>query len=104
MFINLINNSIKYGKEKGAIQISASLIESKVMVNISDDGPGIAKIHMHRLFERFYRVEESRSRDLGGSGLGLSIVKSIIEKHGETIDVVSDFGKGTTFSFTLKLA
>jgi len=58
--------------------------------------------HLPRLFERFYRVEESRSRHLGGSGLGLSIVKSIIEKHGETIDVTSELNKGTTFSFTLQ--
>jgi two-component system phosphate regulon sensor histidine kinase PhoR len=102
VFINLLNNSIKYGKEKGKIKIETAQLQDKYIISVSDDGPGIASKHLPRLFERFYRVEESRSRNLGGSGLGLSIVKSIIEKHGQTITVTSEIGKGTTFSFALQ--
>ena len=69
---------------------------------MSDDGIGVSKEHLPRLFERFYRVDATRSRKKGGSGLGLSIVKHIIEAHGENISVESEVGKGTTFSFTLE--
>ncbi len=104
VFINLIHNAVKYGKEDGIITIYANAFEGKILVSISDDGPGIAEHHLPRIFERFYRIEESRARNTGGSGLGLSIVKSIIDAHQESINVVSRVGEGTTFSFTLSKA
>ncbi len=100
---NLIVNSLKYGKLEGTTSVS---IESyglqKVLVKISDNGEGIKKQYLARLFERFYRVDQSRSREQGGSGLGLSIVKHIIEAHDETILVKSEVGVGSEFSFTLE--
>lgn len=105
VLINLVMNSIKYGKEKGSTEVSIeSLTKNKVIVRIKDDGEGIEKQHIPRLFERFYRVDKSGSRSEGGSGLGLSIVKHIIEAHEEKIYVESEFGKGSEFSFTLEKA
>lgn len=100
---NLIVNSLKYGRVKGATIISVeSHGQQKVLIKVMDDGEGIKHLHLSRLFERFYRVDQSRSREQGGSGLGLSIVKHIVEAHDETIMVKSEFGKGSEFSFTLK--
>lgn len=100
---NLIVNSMKYGKLNGETIVSIeSHGQQKVLIKVSDNGEGIKKHHLSRLFERFYRVDQSRSREQGGSGLGLSIVKHIIEAHDETIMVESEFGKGSQFSFTLK--
>ena len=100
---NLIVNSIKYGSEKGTTEVSIeNLIKNKVIVRVTDNGEGIDKIHMPRLFERFYRVDKSGSRKEGGSGLGLSIVKHIIEAHNEKIYVESEYGVGSEFSFTLE--
>ena len=100
---NLIVNSIKYGQEKGTTEVSVeNLIKNKVIVRVTDNGEGIAKRHLSRLFERFYRVDKSGSRKEGGSGLGLSIVKHIIEAHDEKIYVESEFGVGSEFSFTLE--
>ncbi len=104
VFINLINNSIKYSSENVQINIKSIVVDKQIMISIKDNGPGIAPKHLNRLFERFYRVEESRSRHLGGSGLGLSIVKSIIEKHGSQITVSSTLDEGTSFSFQLNKA
>ncbi|XMO88432.1 ATP-binding protein [Algibacter sp. AS12] len=102
---NLIVNSIKYGADKGTTEISIeNLIKNKVIVRVTDNGEGIAKEHIPRLFERFYRVDKSGSRKEGGSGLGLSIVKHIIEAHHEKIYVESEFGVGSEFSFTLEKA
>lgn len=102
---NLIVNSIKYGSEKGTTEVSIeNLIKNKVIVRVTDNGEGIAKVHLPRLFERFYRVDKSGSRKEGGSGLGLSIVKHIIEAHDEKIYVESEFGVGSEFSFTLEKA
>jgi two-component system phosphate regulon sensor histidine kinase PhoR len=102
---NLVVNSIKYGSEKGTTEVSIeNLIKNKVIVRITDNGEGIEKIHIPRLFERFYRVDKSGSRKEGGSGLGLSIVKHIIEVHREKIYVESEFGVGSEFSFTLEKA
>ena len=102
---NLMVNSIKYGSEKGTTEVSIeNLIKNKVIVRITDNGEGIEKIHIPRLFERFYRVDKSGSRKEGGSGLGLSIVKHIIEAHREKIYVESEFGVGSEFSFTLEKA
>jgi len=105
VLINLIVNSIKYGKEKGSTEVSIeSLTDNKVIVRINDNGEGIEKQNIPRLFERFYRVDKSGARSEGGSGLGLSIVKHIIEAHEEKIYVESVFGKGSEFSFTLEKA
>ena len=102
---NLIINSIKYGREKGTTEISIeNLIKNKVIVRVTDNGEGIEKRHLPRLFERFYRVDKSGSRKEGGSGLGLSIVKHIIEAHDEKIYVESEYGVGSEFSFTLEKA
>ena len=100
---NLIVNSIKYGKNDGSTEVTIeSLSKKKVIVRIADTGEGIKKPHIPRLFERFYRVDKSGSRKEGGSGLGLSIVKHLIEAHNEKIFVESTFGVGSEFSFTLK--
>jgi two-component system phosphate regulon sensor histidine kinase PhoR len=100
---NLIVNSLKYGSEKGTTEISIeNLIKNKVIVRVTDNGEGIGKMHIPRLFERFYRVDKSGSRKEGDSGLGLSIVKHIIEAHEERIYVESEYGVGSEFSFTLE--
>jgi two-component system phosphate regulon sensor histidine kinase PhoR len=101
VFTNLISNSISYGNEKGTTIIRFYVVDDLVTVEISDNGPGIDETHLPRLFERFYRVEKSRNRNEGGSGLGLSIVKHIIESHGQRISVRSTVGLGSTFSFSL---
>ena len=99
---NLIINSIKYGTNKGTTEVSLESITSdKLIVRITDNGEGIQKEHLSRLFERFYRVDQSGSRKQGGSGLGLSIVKHIIDAHNENVYVESKFGIGSEFSFTL---
>ena len=99
---NLIINSIKYGTNKGTTEVSLESITSdKLIVRITDNGEGIQKEHLSRLFERFYRVDQSGSRKQGGSGLGLSIVKHIIDAHDENVYVESKFGIGSEFSFTL---
>jgi len=99
---NLLVNSLKYGVEGGRTELSLVNSDDKILIRVSDDGIGIQQQHIPRLFERFYRVDPTRSRKKGGSGLGLSIVKHIIEAHNENIYVESEFGKGTTFSFTLQ--
>jgi len=102
---NLIVNSIKYGTEKGTTEVGIhNLIKNKIIVRISDNGEGIEKENIPRLFERFYRVDKSGSRKVGGSGLGLAIVKHVIEAHDESIYVESEFGVGSEFSFTLEKA
>lgn len=102
---NLIINSIKYGRQKGTTEVSIeNLIKNKVIVRVTDNGEGIERSHLPRLFERFYRVDKSGSRKEGGSGLGLSIVKHIIEAHDEKIYVESEPGVGSEFSFTLEKA
>lgn len=99
---NLILNSIVYGNEHGITKISFYDMDENILIEVADDGPGIEEKHLPRLFERFYRVDKSRSRHQGGTGLGLSIVKHIIEAHNQTINVRSTVGRGATFSFTLK--
>ena len=99
---NLIVNSIKYGSDNGYTKVIVEdFNKEKVIVRIIDNGEGIEKEHIPRLFERFYRIDKNRSRKKGGSGLGLSIVKHIIEAHNEQIFVKSEIGEGTEFSFTL---
>ena len=100
---NLIENSIKYGREDGTTEVSIeNIIENKLIIRITDNGNGIKKEHFERLFERFYRVDNSGNRTTGGSGLGLAIVKHIIDAHKEKIYVESDFGIGSEFSFSLE--
>ena len=99
---NLVVNSIKYGKENGYTEIEVDDHDKdRIIIKVIDDGEGIEEEHLPRLFERFYRIDKTRSRKKGGSGLGLSIVKHIIEAHQEHIFVKSKVGKGTEFSFTL---
>jgi two-component system phosphate regulon sensor histidine kinase PhoR len=102
VIINLIVNSIKYGKVDGHTFVGLYDMDENILIEITDDGIGIDEEHLPRLFERFYRVDKSRSRDGGGTGLGLSIVKHIIEAHDQTINVRSTKEVGTTFAFTLK--
>ncbi len=102
VLVNLMVNSIKYGKRNGQTKIAIEDHNDYFTIEISDNGIGIEKHHLGRLFERFYRVDKSRSREQGGTGLGLAIVKHIIEAHGEKISVDSNPGQGTTFTFTLK--
>jgi two-component system, OmpR family, phosphate regulon sensor histidine kinase PhoR len=105
VMMNLVMNSIKYGKHGGSTEISIEdLTNHKVIVRVIDNGEGIEKHNIPRLFERFFRVDKSGARSEGGSGLGLSIVKHIIEAHDEKIYVESKFGKGSEFSFTLEKA
>ena len=101
---NLLVNSIKYSKPLGETKVSFYDMDENILIEVSDNGIGIAQEHIPRLFERFYRVDRSRSRDIGGTGLGLSIVKHIIEAHNQTINVRSTVGIGTTFGFTLAKA
>jgi two-component system phosphate regulon sensor histidine kinase PhoR len=103
VLINLIVNSIKYSSKKGFTKISVNPYQQeKILVKVTDNGEGIKESHIPRLFERFYRVDQSRSRDQGGSGLGLSIVKHIVEAHKEKVMVASEFGVGSEFSFTME--
>jgi two-component system, OmpR family, phosphate regulon sensor histidine kinase PhoR len=105
VLINLVENAIKYGKPGGTIVASIYTADTEhVLVEISDDGIGIAEEHLPRIFERFYRTDRGRSRDVGGTGLGLAICKHIIEAHAQTIHVRSKIDVGTTIGFTLQKA
>ncbi len=101
---NLIQNSIKYGKEDGTTFLGIYHLDKNVLVEVTDNGMGIEEKHLPRLFERFYRIDSSRSRQQGGSGLGLAIVKHIVEAHGQSINVRSKVDVGTTIGFTLEKA
>lgn len=101
---NLITNSINYGKMGGTTTIRFFDLDERVLIEVEDNGPGIEKEHIPRLFERFYRVDKSRSRHQGGTGLGLAICKHIIEAHEQSLSVRSEVGKGSVFSFTLEKA
>jgi two-component system, OmpR family, phosphate regulon sensor histidine kinase PhoR len=102
VLVNLLVNSVKYGKKNGETRISLKDAGELVSIEIADNGIGIEKYHLPRLFERFYRVDKSRSREQGGTGLGLAIVKHIMEAHQQPIHVESEINSGTIFSFTLK--
>jgi len=103
VLINLVDNAIKYGKKNGVIESSFYKVDgARVLIEISDDGSGISEEHLNRIFERFYRTDLARSRKVGGSGLGLSICKHIIEAHGQSIHVRSKIDVGSTFGFTLQ--
>jgi signal transduction histidine kinase len=98
---NLVDNAIKYNRPEGMVKISARVEESRLVVQVQDNGVGISPADQSHIFDRFYRVDKSRTRSQGGSGLGLSIVKKIVEDHGGTISVESALGKGSTFEIIL---
>lgn len=102
VMINLVTNSIKYGKKGGETLIGCYDMDKNVLIEVSDNGIGIAEKHLSRLFERFYVVNKARSKETGGTGLGLSIVKHIIEGHNQQINLRSTPGVGSTFGFTLR--
>lgn len=102
ILVNLIHNSIKYGKDGGRTRVGFYDMDKVILVEVADNGIGIPKQHINHVFDRFYRVDKSRSRIQGGSGLGLSIVKHIVEAHKQTINVRSTPDLGSTFGFTLK--
>jgi two-component system phosphate regulon sensor histidine kinase PhoR len=102
VFTNLISNAISYGNENGTLIVSILDLDEHFLVEFKDNGPGIENHHLSRLFERFYRVEKSRNRNEGGSGLGLAIAKHIVESHGQSIQVKSQVGIGTTFVITVE--
>jgi two-component system phosphate regulon sensor histidine kinase PhoR len=101
---NLIVNSIKYGRKNGKTTITFIDIGEQILIEVTDNGIGIAEKDLSRIFERFYRTDKSRSRDLGGTGLGLSIAKHIMEAHNQTIQVRSKIGEGSTFTLSLNKA
>jgi two-component system phosphate regulon sensor histidine kinase PhoR len=101
---NLVINAIKYGKEDGKVLVGIYNMDNKILVEVTDDGPGIEMEHLPRLFDRFYRIDKHRSRFEGGNGLGLSICKHILEAHEQTVHVRSTVGIGSTFGFTLRNA
>ena len=102
VILNLVVNSIIYGKDGGRTEVSIFDMDKYIMVDVTDDGIGISKTDIPRLFERFYRIDKSRSKEHGGTGLGLSICKHILEAHEQTITVSSNIGYGSSFSFTLE--
>ena len=102
VLINILVNAIKYGKLDGWVIISIEMEGTKVKVRFKDNGEGIKPESLPRIFERFYRVDQSRSREQGGSGLGLSIVKHIMEAHHETVTAQSEYGKGSVFTISLE--
>jgi two-component system phosphate regulon sensor histidine kinase PhoR len=104
VLVNLLLNSIKYGNEGGVTKVSFYVMDKQILVEISDNGIGIEEKHLKHLFDRFYRVDKSRSRESGGSGLGLSIVKHVLEAHNQSVNVRSTPGQGSTFGFTLDKA
>ena len=100
---NLITNSIKYGNEGGVTRVGMYDMDKNLLIEVADNGIGIPEDHLEHVFDRFYRVDKSRSRKKGGgSGLGLSIVKHIVEAHNQSVNVRSSAGMGSTFGFTLK--
>jgi two-component system phosphate regulon sensor histidine kinase PhoR len=102
--INLLDNAVKYSEREGTVRVEARQEPGEIVIDVHDQGCGIEKRHLARLFERFYRVDKARSRKLGGTGLGLSIVKHITQAHGGHVTVDSSLGKGSTFSIHLPVA
>ena len=102
VMVNLIDNAIKYTPPGGRVAVTCRDEENSVRITVRDSGVGIASEHLPRIFERFYRVDRERSREAGGTGLGLAIVKHIVEAHGSKVEIESEVGKGSTFSFSLR--
>jgi two-component system phosphate regulon sensor histidine kinase PhoR len=101
VLINLISNAIYYGKPDGTVTVEMVNNADKMYIKVMDNGLGIEAEHLPHLFDRFYRVEKSRSREKGGTGLGLAIVKNLLDAHDEEITVSSVVGQGTVFTFSL---
>ncbi|GAA5026603.1 two-component sensor histidine kinase [Marivirga lumbricoides] len=101
VMLNLISNAIKYSEDNTKVIVGFEIKSSEVEISVRDHGTGISPDHIKRIFERFYRIDKSRSKDRGGTGLGLAIVKHIVEAHGSSVTVTSSLGKGSTFSFKL---
>ena len=102
VLLNLVSNAIKY-TDVGSVKVGVKVKDQKVLINVKDTGLGIPEEHINRVFERFFRVDKSRSKERGGTGLGLAIVKHIMEGHDTKVDVKSAKGKGSEFSFELPL-
>ncbi|RKO65576.1 ATP-binding protein [Desulfofundulus salinus] len=102
VLLNLLDNAVKFSPPGGIIMLRAKVENDNITVSVADQGPGIPPEDLEHIWERFHRVEKSRSRALGGTGLGLAIVRQIVEAHGGTVNVQSEVGKGTTFSFTIQ--
>jgi signal transduction histidine kinase len=100
---NLLNNAVEYTPAGGNIIVSARQVRNQIQINVHNEGAGIAPAHLGNLFERFYRVDDSRTRETGGSGLGLAIVKQLVEAHGGSVWVESEPGRFANFVFTLPL-
>lgn len=103
MVVNLVDNAIKYTNEDGEVRVNISHVGDEIQLSVKDNGVGISEEHLERLFERFYRVDKARSRSIGGTGLGLAIVKHVVISFGGSIDVLSEYGKGTEFVVRLPL-
>ena len=103
VMLNLIDNAIKYCPAGAEIYIKLLNDHTKAVLEVTDNGPGVPDDSLNRLFDRFYRIDKARSRELDGSGLGLSICKSICEAHGGAIEVESEVAKGSTFRVLLPL-
>ncbi|PSL45915.1 PAS/PAC sensor signal transduction histidine kinase [Salsuginibacillus halophilus] len=101
VFDNIVSNALKYSPEGGTITLQADARDDRVVVGISDEGPGIPEENQEKVFERFYRVDKARARNLGGTGLGLAIAKEMVEGHGGWIDIESEYSRGTTLYVTL---
>ena len=101
--LNLVDNALKYSEPDGKIEVKALATETAIVIEVQDWGCGIDSTHLARLFERFYRVDQARSRQLGGTGLGLAIVKHIAQAHGGSVSVNSTLGYGSRFSIHLPL-
>lgn len=104
VLLNLLENAIKYSPEGTEVRITGRVQSESICLVVEDQGPGIAREHQERIFERFYRVDKARSRAAGGTGLGLSIVKHLVQSHGGEVWVDSESGRGSTFFFTLPIA
>ncbi len=102
--INLLDNAIKYTEAEGRVELGVHQEPDALLIEVSDNGPGIPQDQLERIFERFYRVDKSRSREMGGTGLGLAIAKHAVENHGGTITVSSEAGRGSTFIIRLPLS
>jgi len=98
---NLLDNAVKFSRENGEIYLRATRLGSDMVLSVSDNGLGIGKEHLSRIFERFYRADKARSRELGGTGLGLAIVKHIAQLHGGRVEAESELGRGTSIRVVL---